>query len=163
MYHSDNRWVRLIGSFKLLQAALMIAIGITVLKFVHRDIIAHLHRWIMLLGFDPDSSYVDAALQRAANLTPTKVKLLGAGSFLYAVLFLTEGTGLLLARRWAEWFTVIITSSLLPVEVYSLIRHPSVIKVAILLINLVAVAYLLHRIRSERAQRSSLPSAAIAD
>ena len=37
---------------------------------------------------------------------------------IYAELFLTEGIGLWLEQRWAEWLTVIITSALIPIEIY---------------------------------------------
>ena len=39
---------------------------------------------------------------------------------LYAGLFLTEGICLWLEKRWAEWLTVIIISSLIPLEIYDL-------------------------------------------
>jgi uncharacterized membrane protein (DUF2068 family) len=68
----------------------------------------------------------------------------------YAGLFLTEGIGLWLEKRWAEWLTVIITSSLVPIEIYEIYRHPTAIKIAVLLINIAIVAYLLYRIRDKR-------------
>jgi uncharacterized membrane protein (DUF2068 family) len=70
-------------------------------------------------------------------------------SFVYAGLFLTEGLGLWFLKRWAEWFTVIITSSLVPVEVYEIHRHPSAVKVVVLAINVAVVGYLLYRIAKE--------------
>jgi uncharacterized membrane protein (DUF2068 family) len=51
---------------------------------------------------------------------------------------------------WAEWLTIIITSSLIPFEIYEICRHPTAIKVAVLLINVAIVAYLLYRIRGKR-------------
>ena len=51
-------------------------------------------------------------------------------------------------KRWAEWFTVIITSSLVPFEVYELYRDPSAMKILVLVINVAVVIYLLYRIRS---------------
>ena len=71
-------------------------------------------------------------------------------SFIYAGLFLTEGIGLWLMKRWAEWFTIIITSSLVPVEIYELYRHPSATKILVLIINIAVVIYLLYRIRSHK-------------
>jgi len=68
---------------------------------------------------------------------------------LYAGFFLAEGTGLWLRKRWGEWLTVIITGSLLPVEVYEIYRHPRPVKVMVLVVNLAIVAYLIHHIRSK--------------
>jgi uncharacterized membrane protein (DUF2068 family) len=75
-------------------------------------------------------------------------------SFIYAGLFLTEGIGLWLVKRWAEWFTVIITGSLVPFEFYEIHHHPSLVKALVLLINMAVVAYLLYRIRNERPDLS---------
>jgi uncharacterized membrane protein (DUF2068 family) len=93
---------------------------------------------------------VDAALSKASDLRPEQIKRLGLGSFLYAALFLAEGTGLWMQKLWGEWLTVTITGSLVPVEVYAIDRHPSAVKVVVLVINLGIVGYLLHRIRSRR-------------
>jgi uncharacterized membrane protein (DUF2068 family) len=53
-------------------------------------------------------------------------------------------------KRWAEWFSVIITSSLLPLEIYEIHRHPSPIKILVLILNIAVVGYLIDRIRKER-------------
>jgi uncharacterized membrane protein (DUF2068 family) len=151
MKASDSRLIRLIALFKLLKAILLIAVGVGALKLLHRDVASVLEHWVAMLGLDPGNQYVDRALEKAANLSPNKIKDLGVVSFIYAGLFLTEGIGLWLVKRWAEWFTVIITSSLVPFEVYEIYRHPTPIKILVLIINVAVVGYLLHRIRSERA------------
>ena len=104
-----------------------------------------------MLGLDPGNQYIGRALEKAANLSPNKIKGLGIVGFIYAGLFLTEGIGLWLVKRWAEWFTMIITSSLVPVEVYEILRHPTPVKILVLLINVAVVGYLLYRIRTERS------------
>jgi uncharacterized membrane protein (DUF2068 family) len=149
MKSSDTRFVRLIAVFKLLKAALLIAVGIGSFKLVHTDISSVLQEWVAKIGLDPGSRYVGRALLKSASLTPTKIMEVGAGSFLYAALFLTEGIGLWLLKRWAEWFSVIITCSLVPVEIYEIHRHPTALKFLALSINLAVVVYLLYRIRTD--------------
>jgi uncharacterized membrane protein (DUF2068 family) len=149
MKASDTRLIRLIAIFKLLKAALLIAVGIGAFKLIHTDITSFLQDWVAKLGLDPGSRYVGRALLKSAALTPNKIMEVGAGSFLYAGLFLTEGIGLWLVKRWAEWFSVIITSSLVPVEIYEIHRHPTALKFLALLINLAVVGYLLYRIRGD--------------
>jgi uncharacterized membrane protein (DUF2068 family) len=149
MKSANNRVIRLIALFKLLKSALLIAVGMSALHLLHRDVASVVERWVKMLGLDPGNRYVDGALEKVGNLTPDQIKHLGVGSFIYAGLFLTEGTGLWLVKRWAEWFSVIITSSLLPVEVYELYRHPSPIKSLVLIVNIAVVGYLVYRIRNE--------------
>jgi len=149
MKSSDNRLIRLIALFKLLKSALLIAVGMSALRLLHKDIASVLEHWVAMLGLDPGNRYVDRALQKFGNLTPNKIKSFGVVSFIYAALFLTEGIGLWLVKRWAEWFSVIITTSLVPVELYEIYRHPSVIKCLVLVLNIAVVGYLLYRIRNE--------------
>jgi uncharacterized membrane protein (DUF2068 family) len=143
--------MRLIAVFKLLKASSLIVVGIVSLKLIHGDLASALGHWVAALGLDPGNRYVDHALQRAANVSPGKIEDLGLGSLFYASLFLTEGIGLWLMKHWAEWFTIIITSSLVPLEVYELHHHPTLIKVLVLIINLAVVGYLIQRIRNERS------------
>ena len=129
----------------------MIAVGVGTLKLLHRDVASVLEHWVTMLGLDPGNEYINRLLEKAANLSPNKIKGLGIVSFTYAGLFLTEGIGLWLVKHWAEWFTIIITSSLVPFEVYEIHRHPTPIKMLVLVINVAVVGYLLYRIRSERS------------
>jgi uncharacterized membrane protein (DUF2068 family) len=147
MKKSGTGMLRLIAVFKLLKAALLIAVGIGVLKYVHQDLSCALEHWIAMLGLNPGNRLLDRAIEKAANLTPHKLKLVGVGSFMYAGLFLVEGTGLWLAKRWGEWVTIIITSSLVPVEIYECYHHLTAIKILVLLLNITIVFYLVHRIR----------------
>jgi uncharacterized membrane protein (DUF2068 family) len=150
MESSDSTVIRLIALFKLVKAITLIAIGVGALKLLHRDMASTLDHWIAVSGLDPGNRWVEKGIEKFSNLTPAKVKALGIVSFIYAGLFLTEGIGLWLMRRWAEWFTIIITSSLVPVEVYELVRHPTAIKILVLIINIVVVIYLLYRIRRDK-------------
>jgi uncharacterized membrane protein (DUF2068 family) len=150
MKPTDNRVIRLIALFKLVKAVLLIVLGMGALHVLHKDVASVAEHWVKVLGLDPDNRYVDGALQKIGNLTPNKIRSLGIGSFIYAGLFLTEGIGLWLVKRWAEWFSVIITSSLVPVEVYQIYLHPSPLKILVLILNFAVVAYLIYRIRNER-------------
>jgi uncharacterized membrane protein (DUF2068 family) len=154
MKPTDNRVVRLIALFKLVEAVLLIVVGMSALHLLHKDVASVAEHWVKVLGLDPGNRYIDRALQKAGDLTPNKIRGLGIGSFIYAGLFLTQGIGLWLVKRWAEWFSVIITSSLVPVEVYEIHRHPSALKVLVLILNIAVVAYLIYRIRNETPSMS---------
>jgi uncharacterized membrane protein (DUF2068 family) len=147
MKSSDDRLLRLIAVFKFFKAALLIALGVGLFRLIHRDIGNILEHWCKALRLDPGSHWVDLALQKATRATPGQIKKFGLGSFFYAALFLAEGTGLWLRKRWGEWLTVIITSSLVPVELYEIHRHPSFVKVGVLAINIAIVIYLIHHMR----------------
>jgi uncharacterized membrane protein (DUF2068 family) len=75
------------------------------------------------------------------------VTVLALSAIAYAALEATEGVGLALRRRWAEYLTVIATGILIPYEAYEVIRHPTLFKVGALALNLAVVGYLTYRKR----------------
>ena len=150
MKSSEDRLIRLIAVFKFLKAASLIALGVGAFRLLHRDLGGVLDHWIRALRFDPGQHYLDIALAKASDVTPDQIRKVGVGSFIYAALFLTEGTGLWLRKRWAERLTVIITSSLVPVEIYEICRHPSWVKVVVLALNVAIVVYLIYHMRSRK-------------
>jgi len=155
MKSSDGTILRLIAIFKLLKAIALIAIGVGALRLLHRDVFITLQHWIVMSSLDPGNRWVERGIERASNLSHAKVRGLGIVSFIYAGLFLTEGIGLWLMKHWAEWFTIMITSSLVPVEIYELYRHPTATKILVLIINIAVVAYLIYRIRTRAHQSNS--------
>ena len=77
----------------------------------------------------------------------THITLLAISAMAYAALEATEGVGLAMRRRWAEYLTVIATGILIPYEAYEVIMHPTLFKVGALLLNLGVVGYLAYRKR----------------
>jgi uncharacterized membrane protein (DUF2068 family) len=145
---STSRWILLIGAFKIVKGLLLVATGIGALRLLHKDVAQVIAHWIEVLRVDPDNRYIHALLTRALNISDRTLKEISAGTLTYAALFLTEGGGLLFRKRWAEYFTIIVTTSLLPIELYELIRHPTVAKTVVILVNVAIVAYLARRLRS---------------
>jgi uncharacterized membrane protein (DUF2068 family) len=73
--------------------------------------------------------------------------LLAIGAFAYALLEGTEGVGLAMRRRWAEYLTVIATGVLIPFEAYEVVHKVTIFRVSALLLNLAVVGYLSYRKR----------------
>ena len=53
-------------------------------------------------------------------------------------------------KRWAEYLTVVVTASLIPLEVWEIFRHPTWLKVLALVINVAILIYLIRLLRRER-------------
>ena len=79
--------------------------------------------------------------------TFTHVNVLAIGAIAYALLEGTEGVGLAMRRRWAEYLTVIATGVLIPYEAYEVIHKVTLFKVGALLLNVAVVGYLAYRKR----------------
>lgn len=132
------------------------------------------------LGFNAGHSTLLLDLQRALTISQGTLTLIGIGLAAYALVEVVEGIGLWQARRWGEYFALVVTSAGIPYEVYDLIVKPSWAKAGFFAINLTLVLYLViskrllgvrggkdayeARLRSESvigaAQRAAAPGAA---
>ncbi|TMK99749.1 MAG: DUF2127 domain-containing protein [Actinobacteria bacterium] len=69
--------------------------------------------------------------------------LLGGVLLAYAAVEGVEAAGLWHQQRWAEYLTFLVTSSLLPLEVYEITNRASGLKILAFVVNVVIVIYLL--------------------
>ena len=127
----------------MLKALLLVLVGIGAIKFMHKDLDAAVMHWVQVLRVDPDNRFAHGLLVKIFRVTPKQLKELSVGTFLYAGLFAIEGVGLLLRKRWAEYFTIITTGCLIPLEIYELTEKITALRVIALVINIVAVIWLL--------------------
>ena len=106
----------LIALFKLTKGILLLIVGIGVHKLLHRDVADTIAHWVDVLRVDPDNRYIHRLLAHALLVTPAQLRAASVGTFIYSGLLLTEGIGLLLRKRWAEYFTIITTAGLIPLR-----------------------------------------------
>jgi uncharacterized membrane protein (DUF2068 family) len=153
--HHHDRWLIVIGTFKVLEGLLFVLLGLGVVRLLHRDIGDMLLRAAMALRLDPEGRFVNILLDQVQLLTPHKMRLISAGIFLKAGLDFVEGIGLALEKTWAEWLTIGLTASFLPYEIFELAAHFSWVKVGITLLNVLVLIYLLwvQRLRLRAHQR----------
>lgn len=140
----------LIALFKLFKGILLVCVGIGALKLLRHDVGETVSHWVDVLRVDPDNRYIHRLLARLLAVNPRQLREASVGTFFYAALLLTEGTGLLLRKRWAEYFTIITTAGLIPLEVYETARHVTAAKIAVLVVNVAIVVYLVVRVRKTR-------------
>ncbi len=145
--YSGDAGLWLIGGFKLAKGLLLLVVGVGILRLLHQDVADVLASWIAQLHVDPENRYVDRALSAALSLDDRRLKQISVGTFAYAALLLTEGIGLLLRQRWAEYLTVIVTGSFIPLELYELAKRITLTRLTVLGINVAIVWYLVGRLR----------------
>lgn len=164
--HEERQWLIIaIGVFKLVKSALLIAAGLAAIHELRgdaADLIMQLANWAHV---DPQGHVIQRLISRLGLLSEKQLEAVAVGTWIYAAVFLVEGGGLLARKRWAEWLTVIVTGSFIPLEVWHLVREPGASKVVTIAVNLAVVVYLIVRIvrrrreerpRGERARSGSL-------
>jgi len=146
----SDPFLRIIALFKLAKALLFFCAGVGLLHFLNKDVESRLHHLMDSLHVDSDNHIPRWCLKQAGLLTKDKLAALSAIAFFYAALFATEGIGLYLRKRWAEYFVVIMTGSLLPLEGYEIWHKVTLAKILLTAGNLMILGYLIHVIRRKR-------------
>ena len=132
-------------AFKALKTLTLTVLGVLLLVNRHDDPVDLLTRLALAVHLPFTSRVFERAFRFAANLTMKKETALAFTAFAYAALMGTEGLSLYLRKPWARWFTVGATSSVLPIELYEIVREPHVVRVLVLVANLAIVVYLVRR------------------
>jgi uncharacterized membrane protein (DUF2068 family) len=152
---SASSGVRLIAVFKLIKGLVLLAVGIGAIKLLHKDVALEVEHWADIFRVDPNNRYFHRLLAKVLTLDPRKLRELSVGTFFYSAMDLTEGTGLLLGKRWAEYFTIITTSSFIPLEIYEVARKMNAASVIVLLLNIAVVIYLIIELFRMRKNNST--------
>src|SRR5271154_7097074 len=113
--------LRLIAIYKLLHAVFFTAVGFGLLKLRGHNVVDFLNAHLIVpYHLNPENREIYWLLDKADMLTSHRLLLLSYAVFFYAALFALEGIGLYLRKHWAEYLVVIVTGSLLPLEIYEL-------------------------------------------
>ncbi len=154
-------WV--IGGFKFVSGLLLIALGIGLFRHTDVNPAEQIEHLVGTLKLDHDNQYIHSAIEWVSGVKPQQLRAISVGTFLYAALYLVEGTGLLLRKRWGEYFTVFATGFFIPLEIYEVAKSLTLPRLSILVINVAIVIYLIYQVvkrRREEAQQSKTPDPA---
>jgi uncharacterized membrane protein (DUF2068 family) len=155
--HPHARGLLLVGLYKLSKAIFFTALGAGALNLVHRnlgDLILRVVDDIRII--DPEGHFVNLLMDRADSIGGHQLRQASLAFFCYAVLCLIEGTGLILRKGWAEYFTVVLTVLAMPWEGYEVLEHYTVFKLALLLLNVVVLLYLLWVLKKKKSEMGTI-------
>jgi uncharacterized membrane protein (DUF2068 family) len=147
------RSLRLIAAFKALQSLLLTGLALATLNLLRPEVAADLKEWVGDMPLDTQQDLLRRAVTWMLNLHRGHAETIALGAMAYAGLFAVEAFGLWRGRRWAEWLTVIATSSLVPIEIYEVLHRPGIIKVIVIAVNLLVVWILVRALRREPEPR----------
>lgn len=157
MARETPRGLLLIGALKLLKGLALLLLGVGLLSMLHRDAAAVVRHWLQFFRLDVHARLLEAMLAKIAGINHQTMRRLGVGTLVYSAVFGIEGVGLLRGKAWAEYMTIAVTVSFLPIEAYELMAHPSAMKALVTLINVAVVIYLVFEIRRRRTNEQLRP------
>jgi len=148
---TGRRVLKLIALFRWAKALVLIGTALGAMRLLRPGAAQTLGHWAMQLPFAAQHRFISEAIAQFTHLDTTRIEWILAGLFAYAALFTVEGFGLWLGKRWAEWLTIVATTSFIPFELYELYRRATAMRAALLVVNIPIVIYLVWRVRKENA------------
>ncbi len=132
---AGNQALLFIAVFKLLKALLFFAVAFGLLRMLHKDTEVELLKLVHVFRIDSDRAFIKTLLTKATDLQDRQKMVGGIVAAFSGAMFCTEGIGLLMRKKWAEYFTIILTSCGIPIELYEVFhrtahitRHPALIQ-----------------------------------
>ena len=158
------RYLKLIALFKIAKAMLLLVLGFSLLFLNSRT------RWLDAIS-DWASDEILLEHSKGVIYLLSKLQAVLAGGALRATAFLglfysavlfTEGIGVYMQKRWAEFLMIFATAALIPVEVRHLWHRPGLVGVLILLANCFIVWFLYLVLKWDKRQTHLNPKQELA-
>src|SRR5213596_1380646 len=150
-----HRYLKLIALFKIGKGVLLLLLGVSLLFLNART------RWMdALSNWTADEILLEHS--RAVDYLLHKLQVVLAGGTLratgllalfYAAVLFTEGIGVYMQQRWAEFLMIFATATLIPIEVRHLWHEPGLVAALILLANCFIVWFLYLVIKRDKTKR----------
>jgi uncharacterized membrane protein (DUF2068 family) len=144
-------FIRLIIVERLVKSTVLLVVAVSLLT---ADRLGYLSVWAaraqdelnLTTGHGLIARVLTWAVEQLGHLLP-HLAVVAIAIILYAALEATEGVGLAMRRRWAEYLTVLATAVLIPYEAIEVVHRPTVVRVGALVVNVAIVVYLSYRKR----------------
>ncbi len=120
---AGNRGLLLIALFKLGKALLFFAVAFGVMRMGNKDTQVEVKKILHMFRMHDDGKIAREILLKANVIDSSHMRIISGLLALYGVLFAIEGFGLLARKRWAEYFTVIMTATGIPIELYEIFHR----------------------------------------
>lgn len=134
--------MRTIAAFEAAKGVAALAVSLGFLGMLRHDLRRYVAGVIDHFGLDPGQHYPSIFLHYADVLARTDLRSLVLLATGYIVLRFTEAYGLWHQRTWGEWLGALSGALYVPFEARHLMREPSLLGAAVLIVNLGVVGYL---------------------
>lgn len=148
------RYLKLIAVFKIAKGVLLLVLGFSLLFLNSRTLwLDHVSGWAadeILLEHTKAVHFFLSKLQDI--LAGGALRATGFLALSYSAILFTEGIGVYLQKRWAEFLMIFATSAFIPIEVRHIWHRPGLAAVLILLANCFVVWFLYLVLRRDKGK-----------
>jgi uncharacterized membrane protein (DUF2068 family) len=136
--------LHVIAIFEAAKGILVLLVGLGLLSLIHNGAQNVGEEIVERFHLNLARKHPRILIYAATHLNNSQLRLLAIAALIYSTVRFIEAFGLWRMRRWAEWFAILSGGVYLPLEMYELIHHATLVKAVVLAINVVIVAYLIY-------------------
>jgi uncharacterized membrane protein (DUF2068 family) len=153
------RYLKLIALFKIGKGVLLLVAGASLLFLNTRA------RWMDALSnwtadeilLEHSRAIVWLLHKLQAVLADGSVRATGLLALFYSAVLFTEGIGVYMQQRWAEFLLIFATASLIPIELRHLVHRPGLVGALILVANCFIVWFLYLVLKRQKSDTQIAP------
>ena len=134
--------LRTVAMFEGTKAAVVLLLGCGLFHLVHENLDDVAERVVQMLHVNPEGKLTNLFLELARHANDRNLWVLALSILAYVSMRSTEAYGLWREREWAQWFSLLTAALYLPPELYWMLRDPSWLKCAVLVINIVTFLFM---------------------
>lgn len=159
--------VRAVALFEATKGILILLAGFGLLSLINQDVGSDAEWLVRHLHLNPASRYPRIFLESARKVTDTHLWLLAALAMIDSTVRCFAAYGLWFDREWGKWMGAVTAGIFIPLEIYEIVHHVTLLKIVLFLANLAIVIYLSYLLYTGRktatVHSASTESAPIAD
>ena len=129
-------------AIKLIKGVLLLLLALGVYHLSDENLPQQFRQLLMFLRFDPEKKFFADLAERIGEISSARMVWLAGGTLFYSLFSLVEGAGLIFRVGWAGWLAIGESAFFIPIEMFELVNHPSLIVFTVLALNILIVWYL---------------------
>ncbi len=153
---SSDKAVKAVAFFEAFKGVLAFLVATGALALIHKDVSSLAMRLVEHSHLNPAAKYPGIFLEAASHFQDSRILLLALGALIYSVVRLIEAYGLYNTKPWAELLAAGSGSIYVPAELVELNRHPSLLGLGFLVVNLLVVVIMIRALLHKRANRKDV-------
>ena len=139
--------LKTIAAFEFSKGVVVLLAGFGVLSLLNEKIQNKFEDFVSQFNYSPQGKITSSIYEAITHPQNSLLMIIASFAILYSLLRFAEGYGLWHQENWAKWIGLISSLIYLPYEIYDLARHPGILPVIFILMNLIIIYVLYSTIR----------------
>lgn len=127
---------------KLLKGTLLLLLALGAYSLSDNNLPEEFRHLLKFFHLDPERRFFAELENKMAAVSEAKMIWVAGGTLFYSLFSLVEGVGLIFRVSWAGWLAIGESAFFIPIEIFELMKRPTLVVFIILALNVVIVWYL---------------------